>query len=85
MVTMEKNKSPIVLSKTLKFLSKSTLVTMKTLLSGTISSFIARMAIAPLERVIILKQTNEITRYLVKGKNNFLPTIIYSIFKKEGI
>ena len=68
-----------------KTMSKNLTKTIKTLISGTISAFIARMSISPLERVILLKQTNKIFPYKIPGTKNLLPTLLYSIFKKEGL
>ena len=61
--------------------------TLKSLLSGTISGLIGRMSVAPLERILLLKQTNELEKYIKKNTNqkkNFL-FIFKEILKQEGV
>lgn len=87
MVVLEASKSPNSknFTQSSKYLNKNIKKTIKTLLSGTISAFVARMSISPLERVILLKQTNKISPYKIPGQRNLLPSLLYSIFKKEGL
>lgn len=58
---------------------------LKILISGTTSGLIGRLFVAPLERIILLKQTNELKKYTEgKNKKSFI-NIFRQILKQEGI
>lgn len=81
----KQNSNSIPLIKNENILSKNIKTTLKTVLSSTITAVVGRISISPIERVVLLKQANKIAPYEIKNSFNLLPTLMRSIYKKEGI
>ena len=73
------------ISSTRKSINSNIKLTLKKLLSGTITAIVARISVSPLERVLLLKQTNKLLKYKKPGDKNILILEMYRIFQKEGL
>lgn len=60
-------------------------IALKNFFTSSISSILARNLVTPLERIIQLKQTNEIKQYYKYGRRNDLMKVTRRIFRRERV